>query len=131
LVAIAAAKAGAASVLAAEIDPMGVAAIGLNAQANGVAVETTGADLLPGPAPRDVDLVLVGDLFYEQGLARRVAAFLDRCMAAGIEVLVGDPGRTTLPRSRLRTIAQYPTGDFGQGSDPKRLAAVFAFKAGH
>jgi predicted nicotinamide N-methyase len=131
LVAIAAAKAGAASVLAAEIDPIGVTAIGLNGQANGVTVEVTGADLLPGGAPRNVDLVLVGDLFYERGLARRVTAFLDRCLAGGLEVIVGDPGRTTLPRQRLRTLAEYATGDFGRGGDPKRPAAVFAFKSGH
>ena len=128
LVAIAAAKAGAQSVLAAEIDPMGLAAIGLNAKANGVTVKATGQDLLPGPAPRNTDLVLVGDLFYERDLARRVTAFLDRCLAAGIEVLVGDPGRTTLPRARLRTIAEYATGDFGSGGDAKRPAAVSAFK---
>jgi predicted nicotinamide N-methyase len=128
LVAIAAAKAGAVSILAAEIDPMGVTAIGLNAEANGVAIEVTGEDLLQGPAPRSHDLMLVGDLFYELGLARRVTAFLDRCLNAGIEVIVGDPGRTTLPRSRLRTIAEYATGDFGQGGDPKRPAAVFAFR---
>ncbi|MDB5452088.1 MAG: SAM-dependent methyltransferase [Caulobacteraceae bacterium] len=128
LVAIAAAKAGAASVLAAEIDPMGLAAIGVNAEVNGVTVATTGEDLLGGPPPRATDLVLVGDLFYERGLARRVTAFLDRCLAAQIEVLVGDPGRTPLPRSRLRTIAEYPTPDFGRGGDPARPAAVFAFK---
>jgi predicted nicotinamide N-methyase len=128
LVGIAAARCGAASVLAAEIDPTGVAAIGLNAKANGVAIQTTGEDLLPGPAPRSIDLVLVGDLFYELGLARRVTAFLDRCLDAGIEVIVGDPGRTTLPRARLRTLAEYATGDFGQGGDPRRPAAVFAFR---
>jgi predicted nicotinamide N-methyase len=128
LVAIAAARAGAAKVLASEIDGIGRSALALNAQANGVAVEILGEDLLEGPPPR-VDLVLVGDLFYERALAARVGGFLDRCAAAGIEALVGDPGRTPLPRSRLATLAEYPTPDFGQPGSPLRPAAVFAWRA--
>jgi predicted nicotinamide N-methyase len=128
LVAIAAARAGAAKVLASEIDRIGRSALALNAQANGVAVEILGQDLLGGPPP-GVDLVLVGDLFYERALARRVGAFLDRCGAGGIRALVGDPGRTPLPRSRLTTLAEYPTPDFGQAGSVRRPAAVFAWRA--
>src|SRR4029078_1836506 len=65
LVAIAVAKAGAARVLAADIDALALAAIVLNANANGVALETTGDDLLAAP-PGDFDVVLIGDLFYER-----------------------------------------------------------------
>jgi len=127
IVAIAAAKSGAAKVLAGEVDRVGRAALALNAEANGVAVEIIENDLLFGPPP-PVDLILVGDLFYEQALARRVVAFLDRCVESGIEALVGDPGRTTLPRSRLTTLAEYPTPDFGQPGSEQRPAAVFAFR---
>ena len=110
LVAVAAARAGAAAVTAAEVDPLAVAAIGLNARANGVAVTALLADLLadllaeqlPGPGP---EVVLAGDVFYERSMAERVLRFLDRARGAGASVLVGDPGRTYLPRDRLRAVA--------------------------
>jgi predicted nicotinamide N-methyase len=50
LVAIAAALAGAARVVASDIDPLAVAAIGLNAAANGVCVTVARGDLLAGDA---------------------------------------------------------------------------------
>ena len=99
IVAITAARAGAAHVLAAEIDAAGAAALALNAEANAVAIEVTSTDLLDGEPPA-VDLVAVGDLFYEPALARRVTGFLERCHAAGLDVLVGDPGRADLPLRR-------------------------------
>jgi predicted nicotinamide N-methyase len=114
IVAIAAARAGAASVIAADVDPNAIAAIGLNAKANAVSIDVLHADLLGGPPP-PVDLILVGDLFYEDELARRTFDFLTACRAAGIDVLIGDPYRTPLPTDRLRCIAQYPVSDFGDG----------------
>lgn len=127
LVGIAAAKAGARSVLAAEIDSNGIAAIGLNAALNGVAVTAVGDDLTGGPPP-EVDIVLVGDLFYAPDLGERVTAFLDRCVAAGIEVLVGDPGRAHLPQTRLRLVAEYAVADVGSGNAvAKKPSTVFAF----
>jgi predicted nicotinamide N-methyase len=128
VVGIAAMKAGAASVLAAEIDGNGRAAIGLNAIANGVCLAVTGEDLT-GSEPPDVDLVAVGDLFYAPDLALAVTAFLDRCLTAGIEVLVGDPGRAHLPHRRLRRIAEYAVPDFGDAAQgPAGVSAVFAFE---
>lgn len=129
LVGIAAAKAGALHVIAAETDPNGTAAIGLNAAANGVVVEIVGADITAGPPPA-VDLVLAGDVFYAQDVATRVGRFLDRCLEAGIEVLVGDPGRAWLPRSRLLLLAEYQVPDVGGtgGAEP-RPSGVFAFVA--
>jgi predicted nicotinamide N-methyase len=128
IVAIAAAKSGASSVLAADIDRNAIAAIGLNAAANGVDIATICNDLTAG-APPAVDLVLVGDLFYAQELAVRATAFLDNCLAAGIKVLVGDPGRAFLPRARLRLLAEYPAPDFGDGKDSTiKASAVFSFE---
>ncbi|MEJ0012660.1 MAG: 50S ribosomal protein L11 methyltransferase [Bauldia sp.] len=129
LVAIAAMKQGAASALAGDVDPYAVAAATLNAAANDVAITVTGRDLTGGPPPA-VDVVLVGDLFYEAALAARVARFLDGCLAAGIEVLVGDPHRAYLPLERLRLIAEYAVPDVGdvEGRTP-RPGAVFAFVA--
>lgn len=124
LVAIAAAKAGARAVIAAEIDKYSVAALGLNIAENGVAVTIAFTDLTAG-APPDVDILLVGDLFYEAGLAMRVTAFLDRCLAAGMPVLIGDPWRAWLPTSRLHVLAEYRVAETGDAA-PKP-SAVFAF----
>lgn len=125
LAAIAAGKAGAGRVMAADIDAHAIAALRLNAALNDVTVEPVLADLTIGEPPH-VDLLMVGDLFYERRLARRVTTFLDRCLAAGIAVLVGDPGRTHLPRKRLKTISEYRVTDFG-AAGPATPATVFAF----
>jgi predicted nicotinamide N-methyase len=103
LVAIAAMKAGAASVLAADIDGFAVEAIGLNAALNGVAIAATGEDLLAG-ATGSFDVILVGDLFYEKDLAQRCFAWLTQAAA---DVLIGDPGRSYLPRDELAKLAEY------------------------
>ena len=101
LTAIAAMRAGAARVLAADIDALALAAIDLNAAANAVAVEATREDLLAG-APDRFDIVLVGDLFYERTLAERVLAFIEAASANGSEILVGDPRRSYFPKDRFR-----------------------------
>lgn len=128
LVAIAAAKAGASDVLAAEIDRNALAALELNLAANAVSATVIDHDIIDDEPPA-VDLILVGDLFYERRLAKRVTAFLDCCIAAGIEVLVGDLGRKDLPLSRLRVIANYPVSDFGDARGVStRPGRVFAFE---
>lgn len=124
LVAIAAAKAGAHDVLAADVDRYAVEALPLNAALNHVEVTVLHADLTPG-APPDVDIVLVGDLFYERDLAERVTAFLDRCLGQGIEALVGDPWRTPLPIARLTLLADYQVAE--TDSAATKASAVFAF----
>ena len=129
LVAIAAMKAGAAATLAADIDPFGVAAIGLNAAANGVAITVVSGDITGGAAPA-VDIVTVGDLFYEPALAERVTAFLDRCASAGAAVLVGDPGRAYLPEALLTLLAEFPTSDVGEVEGPAaKLSRVYSFQS--
>ena len=109
LVAIAAALAGAAPVVAADIDAFTDPAIALNAAANDVYIEVVTDDLLDRPASRAprYDVILVGDLFYERDTAARALAFLDRHAATGARVLVGDPGRTYLPKDRLKRLAEY------------------------
>ncbi len=106
LVAIAAVKGGAASVLANDIDPMCEAAVAVNAELNGVTIRYLGGDLLETSLP-DVDLILAADVFYEQTPAGRFLAFLQRAHAAGIAVFAGDPGRTYFPRDAFRQIAEY------------------------
>lgn len=102
---IAAAMCGAAHVRANEIDAFALAAIALNAEANGVAVEVVGGDRLGGPA--EADVVLAGDIFYERPLAERALAFLQRAKADGALVLIGDPKRTYLPTDVLEIAATY------------------------
>ncbi|TPL10783.1 methyltransferase [Mesorhizobium sp. B2-4-14] len=129
LVGIAAAKAGASAVIATEIDRNGVAAIGLNAAANGVEITIVDNDITRGPPPT-VDLVLAGDVFYGREVALRVTPFLDRCLEAGINVLVGDPRRIDLPRHRLRLLAEYQVPDFGDArATAAKPSGVFSFEA--
>jgi predicted nicotinamide N-methyase len=104
LVALAAARAGAAAVTASETDRMAVAALRLNAAANGFAVDTADDLLDTTPAHQ---VVLAGDAFYEAAMAARVQPFLERAAAAGATVLVGDPGRAHLPRARYRPLTSY------------------------
>ena len=106
LVGIAAMKAGAKSVLAADIDAFSVEAIGLNAENNAVSLTSTGRDLLEQPAEA-CDVILVGDLFYEKDLAAKVFAWLEDAEGRGITALIGDPGRSYLPREKLKKLGEY------------------------
>jgi len=127
IVAIAAALAGARGVAAAEIDCLGRAALKLNAALNNVHIEILARDILNEDPPR-VDLIAVGDLFYEPALAGRVTEFLDRCKLAGAEVLVGDPGRAFLPFDRLHRVADHDVPDFGgMGATATGRGGVFSF----
>jgi predicted nicotinamide N-methyase len=103
LVAIAATLAGAAGVRASEIDPLAVAAIGLNAEANGVPAPGVVGDVLDGDAA-GAEVVLAGDVWYSRPLAGRVLGFLERARARGATVLTGDIGRAFLPRERFREL---------------------------
>lgn len=106
IVGIAAARCGAAAVVASDTDARARTAIGLNAAANGVRVEVVG-DVLDSELGLDVDVVLAGDVFYEQPMARHVERFCDEAVAAGVDVVVGDPGREYLPRRRCTALASY------------------------
>jgi predicted nicotinamide N-methyase len=103
LVAIAAAKAGAAEVLASEIDPVAAAAIRLNALANDVPPPQVTGDVLDGDGER-ADVVLAGDIWYAQPLAGRALRLIERAVSRGAWVLAGDIGRVFLPRGRFRVL---------------------------
>jgi predicted nicotinamide N-methyase len=102
LVALAAAKAGAAHVIAADIDPFAIAAIARNATVNGVAIETVTDDVIGGSEL--FDLILVGDMCYERPLAERLMLWLK---ASPAQVLLGDPGRSYFPKTGLTQLASY------------------------
>uniref|UniRef100_UPI0028AD5FF6 class I SAM-dependent methyltransferase n=1 Tax=Rhizobium sp. TaxID=391 RepID=UPI0028AD5FF6 len=99
LVAIAAAKAGAAAVIAADIDPWTETAIRLNAALNGVDVDFTGRNLVGTPV--EADVLLAGDVFYDCAFADLLVPWFLELTAKGVSVLVGDPGRAYLPKQRL------------------------------
>lgn len=105
LVGIAAMKAGASRVTGADIDPFCATAIALNAAANRVAL-TALTDNLIG---RDDgwDVILAGDIFYDRAFASELLPWFDRLTARGATVLVGDPGRSYLPKDRLASCAVY------------------------
>jgi len=106
LVAIAAAKAGAVRVLAAEIDHFGVAAIAANAELNGVSMVVTNADLLD-TVDASLEVVTAGDVCYEKPMADRVTPWLAALGSRGNLVLLGDPGRAYLPRTGMIERARY------------------------
>jgi predicted nicotinamide N-methyase len=103
IAAIACALAGAAQVEAAEIDPLAIAAIRLNAAANGVEVRAEMADVVG--ADCRWDLILCGDVCYEAPMTGHILPWLRR-MAGMAEVWVADPGRAYLPRVGLAAFAR-------------------------
>jgi len=116
LLAVAAAKAGAASVTANDIDPYALAAISLNARVNDVVVTVISGELLGGHGG-DAEVVLAGDVFYNRAMADRMLRFLERAAARGASVLVGDPGRAYVPHDRLTPVASYRAATFGAPED--------------
>lgn len=104
IAAIACAMAGAAEVAACELDPLAIAAIGLNAAGNGARITALLADLVGTPCRHD--LILCGDICYTAPMAARIVPWLRAC-AATAEVWVADPGRTYLPTEGLAPLARY------------------------
>ncbi|MEI8396943.1 MAG: 50S ribosomal protein L11 methyltransferase [Rhodospirillaceae bacterium] len=120
VIALAAARAGAAEVTAVEIDSFALAAIRLNATLNNVTVALTGDNVIGHPLPQ-VDVILAGDVCYERPMAEAVMAWLRTLAAAGKTVIIGDPGRSYLPRTGLTALARYviPTISDVEDTDSK------------
>lgn len=129
IVGIAAAKAGAKVVVSVDIDPHASIANRLNAAVNEAQVTVICQDILDNEPP-ETDIIAVGDLFYDANLAAKVTAYLDKCIAVGLTVIVGDPGRDYLPRERLQKLSKYPVPDFGDGKTSSTdESAVYFFKS--
>lgn len=107
LCAIAAMHEGAATVMAVDIDPFACAAIAINARANGQRLNVVCGDILDEEPPRDVDVIIAGDCWYEERFAAGATAWLQRAAEDGIEVRIGDPDRRYLPLDALRRLATY------------------------
>jgi predicted nicotinamide N-methyase len=122
LCAFAAQRAGAASVLAVDIDPFAEAAVVLNGRTNDLAVPFDGRDLVGEPLP-GVDVVLAGDVCYDAEMTARMLPWLRSLAATGTRVLLGDPGRHYLPQSGVTEVAAYdvPTTRDLEGVEVKRV----------
>lgn len=105
LVAIAAMKAGAAQVLAADIDPWVEMAVSLNATANGVALAFTRENLIG--RSMEADVILAGDVFYDRDFAQALLPWFMRLSEEGKPVIFGDPGRAYRPKENIVPLATY------------------------
>jgi predicted nicotinamide N-methyase len=129
---IAARRAGARHVLAADVDPLSAVAVGLNAGVNGVEVETATRDPI-GEEIADFDVVLLGDVFYEADLSGRVQSWLTDVVADRAQVLMGDPKRGHVEPGRWTRLATYAapadvdpgTYRAGNGGGHLRRAVVY------
>lgn len=106
VVAIAAARAGAADVLALDRDPFAEVAVSLNAARNDARVAFRGGDALGEELP-GVEVVLAGDVFYERGLAEGARRWFAALAARGVRVLVGDACRNYAPYDDVTELAWY------------------------
>jgi len=130
LIALAAARAGAAGVTAVDIDSFALSAIRLNAALNGLAVAVSDADVVGRPLP-GVDLVLAGDVCYERPMAEAVIAWLRGLARAGVTVIIGDPGRSYLPRAGLTALARHVVPTISDVEDAESKATtVWRVEAG-
>jgi predicted nicotinamide N-methyase len=123
LCAIAAMRSGAAKVTAVDIDPRAIAAVDLNATANGVRLDARLDDLLPDDPPSDVEVILAGDCWYEESFGTRLTAWLRRAHA-GIDVLIGDPGRRYLDATAVKELATYDVRSTTDLEDLGRTSAT-------
>lgn len=125
IVGIAAAKTGAKEVCLSDIDPYAKVSALMNAKDNDVFFRDFGtvdfARLTKG-----IDLILAGDIFYEHLLANRALAWLRRCVAAGVEVIVGDPGRGYVPKENVEVLATYivPTSLELEDKDERQVSIL-------
>jgi predicted nicotinamide N-methyase len=126
LCAIVAMRMGAASAQAVDIDPLAEAAVALNAQANGVRIGFSPHDILDDPPPA-ADIVLAGDVCYEETMADRMLGWLRQAARNGTRVLIGDPGRAYLP-SDLLLLASFRVTTSRELEDSEaKTSAVYTF----
>lgn len=129
LVGIASMLAGAKSCHAVDVDGFAIEACKLNAALNKINIFVEQADLTTSPAP-DADIVFCGDVFYDKNMTESVLDLLDRFLIEGIPVLIGDPGRSYLPRDRLEHIATYTVPVVGALEDAEvKRSSVYRFRS--
>lgn len=105
---LAAARAGASSVVCNDIDALSLVAARLNADANGLAIETSAEDWLSESVPTpEAEIVIAGDVCYEKEMSGRALAWLRGQARKGRLVLLGDPGRNYFNAQLLKEKARY------------------------
>ncbi|KAM8751739.1 electron transfer flavoprotein beta subunit lysine methyltransferase [Acanthopagrus schlegelii] len=110
--AIAAKLSGAARVVANDIDAVAAVATRMNSELNGLEPPVCLTNNMIGSPVEAFDLILLGDMFYDEALATSLHSWLDRCIKThGTQVLIGDPGRAQFEehsiRRLLRLLAQF------------------------
>jgi len=120
-----------ARVTAADIDPMAVSAALVNAELNGVSLETTIENLLEMRHPGVSDpweVVLAGDVFYGSEMAAHIE-WLIELADAGSLILLGDANRGFLDPSRFEKIACFDApADNGMDGSFMQAATVYAIR---
>ncbi|XP_053369849.1 electron transfer flavoprotein beta subunit lysine methyltransferase [Clarias gariepinus] len=92
--AIAAKLSGAAHVVANDIDPIAAVATKMNCELNGLEPLPCVTENLISSEPKNWDLILLGDMFYEETLADSLHKWLCKCVKLHrTQILIGDPGR--------------------------------------
>jgi predicted nicotinamide N-methyase len=129
LCAIAALEAGASAATSADIDEFALAAVELNARANGRRVAVVRRDVLDEDPPA-VDVILAGDCWYDARLAERILPWLRRAHERGSAVLIGDPGRRYLPTDELLELASFDVRTTTELEDlALKKGRVYAFRS--
>jgi predicted nicotinamide N-methyase len=106
VVSIAAARAGAAKVIANDIDPVAISVAQRNFRANGVTVELSANDLAEEEHALPVDLLCIADMFYNKSVAEKLEGYLHKVRLAGATVLIADGGRPFVPKHGIAVIYQ-------------------------
>lgn len=107
LAAIVALQRGARRAVGLEVDPLSGVAMALNAAVNGVSLEIRVEDAARGPVPEGVDLLVAGDVCYSEPMVAHILPWFRRCAAAGVRVVIADPGRLYVPAEGVREVGVY------------------------
>lgn len=127
LVGIAAARAGARAVTATDIDAFCAPAVRLNARANAVTLDFRPGDMTG--FDHGWEVVLAGDVFYSKPFADSLIPWFEALCGRGAQVLVGDPGRSYLPKQRLSELVTYQVPVTRDLEDAEvKKTTVWAFK---
>ncbi|MGZ0188625.1 MAG: class I SAM-dependent methyltransferase [Alphaproteobacteria bacterium] len=106
IVGLAAIKAGAADVLAADLDPFAAVVAGMNATQNGHYLRTYSGDATALRA-QDFDVILAADVCYDRQEANAATQWLRQAANSAVTVLLGDPERKYLPSDEIQSLATY------------------------
>jgi predicted nicotinamide N-methyase len=126
---LAALKAGAKSVIANDIDPIALSVAALNARANGIELQLQNQNLLESPPESEIDLILIGDLFYDRTISAITLKWLEQARKQGIQVLIADAARPFAPKQDIEILQEeiFPANLDLEGRS-ERLVRLLAFQ---